>query len=127
MSAAIPWGLPWPVPYLAAVSLVLTACLASAFYRAGWLGGPHGIVRVSWLSDGRWIVDWRCGRAAECELCLDSRVIGRAVWLRLRTIDVPRRVYTLLIRRSTAADDPVRRLIVRLRLDVPRSETAARV
>lgn len=124
----MPWAvLPLPASCLAAISLVLTASLIITLYRAGWLSGAHRIARATWRTDGRWIVERRDGLAVECELCRDSRVAGRVVWLRLRAIDAPHRVYALLVSRSSAADDAVRRLIVRLRLDVPRSGAATRV
>lgn len=122
IAAALPAGvLPWPSWQL--VSLVFVAFLLAAFRAHGWLGGARRVVRVAWRADGQWHIEQADGRSAQCELCLSSRVAGRVVWLQLRTKSGPRRRISLILTRGRSTDDDLRRLIVRLRLDVPRSGT----
>lgn len=114
-----------PLPTRAVVSTVLGVIVALGLLKCGWVGASaNRIVSLAWLSDGCWLVRHRDGRTRECELCLNSRVLAGWVWLRLRPVDAPRRVYSLLLLTPRVAPDSLRRLIVRLRLDVPRSGAA---
>lgn len=111
-------------------SIVLGVLLASVFVLAGlracrWLGGPRRIVQLAWLADGRWRALQANGVTEECELCLNSRIGSRMLWLRLRPIAAPSRSFSLLLSRAHDPSDQLRRLVVRLRLDVPRSGAAA--
>lgn len=111
-------------------SILLGSVLASALVLAGlracrWLGGPRRIVQLAWRADGRWSVLQANGATKECELCLNSRIGTRALWLRLRPIDAPNRTFSLLFSRAHDPTDQLRRLIVRLRLDVPPSGATA--
>jgi hypothetical protein len=90
-----------------------------------WLGGARRIVQLAWLADGRWRVVQANGATVECELCLNSRIGPRAVWLQLRPVTRRSRPFSLLLSRVHDPSDQLRRLVVRLRLDVPRSGATA--
>lgn len=121
---------PWVVSTFAPVecfllSVVLTAVVATGLMQSGWLGRRlDQIVSLSWLADGRWMARRRDGRVLECELCLNSRVVAGCVWLQLRAIHAPRRARSLLLVQPHTRADALRRLIVRLRVDVPRGGAA---
>ena len=111
-------------------SILLLSSFLSAVVLVGlracrWFGGPRRIVQVAWLADGRWLAVQANGATSKCELCLNSRIGSRALWLRLRRIEAPAGTFSLLLSRSQDSNDQLRRLIVRLRLDVPRSGATA--
>lgn len=116
-------------PRLSSALLATAAASACLVYvglrRAGWISSPNRIVRVVWLADGRWQLTNRRGDTLECELRHDSRVAAGCVWLRLRSAQAPRRVFTLLLARSDGAAEELRRLTVRLRIDGPKLVSAA--
>lgn len=127
-AAVLPWGaLPFETYSSLLVSIILTAVVATGLKGCGWLGGPLRIVRLSWLADGRWIAVRANGSAVECELCLNSCIGPFALWLRLRSLGPRATVFPLLLSRAHAPNDQLRRLVVRLRFDVPRSGAAASV
>ncbi len=123
-------GLPFGALVFETHSILILAGLLSALVllglrTCGWFGGPRRIVQLAWLTDGRWIARRANGDCAECDLCLNSRVGRQALWLRLRPVDPPAQVFSVLLSRAHESNDQLRRLIVRLRLDVPRSGAAA--
>jgi hypothetical protein len=121
----LPFGaLPFETHSILLAAVLLSALVVVSLRACGWLGGPHCVVHVAWLADGRWIAVQASGATAECELCLNSRIGARALWLRLRPIGASARTFSLLLSRAHDPDDQVRRLIVRLRLDVPRGGAA---
>jgi hypothetical protein len=112
-----------PVVGRLAIAALLLAAVYEGVRRAGWLAGVSRVDRLSWLPDGRWLIA-AGGGDAECELCSSSRVSSRGVWLHLRNRAM-RRNYYMLLARGDVAEDDLRRLIVRLRLDAARPQADA--
>lgn len=118
------------------ILLMLAVCLpliAIGFWRAGWFGGAHSLVRITWGSDGRWRLACATGEELDGELLPQTRMSPVAIWLRwsvsLPAAPVPRlgrsqtrRTGTLLLFPGDLSRADYRRLLVRLRLD--RSECA---
>lgn len=127
VAALAPWVvLPLSLLESLVVSIALSALISVGLIEQGWLGASsRRVVRLTWLADGRWMAQRRDGRSLECELCLNSRVQAGCVWLRLRALDAPRGAFSLLLIQSRPSNEALRRLIVRLRLDVPRSGAAS--
>lgn len=124
-AAILPFGaLPFETHSNLLLSSFLSAAVLVGLRVCRWLGGPRRIVQVAWLADGGWLAVQANGAASKCELCHNSRVGARAVWLRLRPIEGHARAFSLLLSRAQDPGDQLRRLIVRLRLDVPRSGAA---
>jgi hypothetical protein len=68
--------------WMRAVLIVLSASvIAIGFRQAGWWG-PYRLLRIVWLSDGRWMLSRRDGPPVEVRLLPDSRRAPACVWLR---------------------------------------------
>jgi hypothetical protein len=100
------------VAVAAVLALVGAGVLAYGFWRAGWVGSAR-IVRIAWLSDGRWLIAASSGRSIEGQLRADSRVGTWWVWLRWDAD----RVRSMLLFRGDLTEPDLRRLIVRLRIE----------
>lgn len=121
MAAVVPLVfLPWMAG--AACGVLAAALIYSGFAGTHWVVPARQIARVSWLSDGRWLVEESTGTVRECELRRGSRVFAHAAWLCLDPSDAPRKPFHLLLT-SFGLRHPseLRRLILRLRLDGVRS------
>jgi hypothetical protein len=112
-----------PLAFLPGMAGVACGVLAAGLVYSGfasthWLAPAHQIARVSWLSDGRWVVEESTGTVRECELRRGSRVFAHAAWLCLNPSGSSRKPFHLLLT-SFGLRHPseLRRLIVRLRLD----------
>ena len=112
--------LPWMTGALCGV--LAAALIYSGFASTHWLVPAHQIARVSWLADGRWLVEESTGTIMECELRRGSRVFAHAAWLCLDPSDASRKPFHLLLT-SLGLRHPseLRQLILRLRLDGARS------
>lgn len=65
-----------------ALSVVAAVVLPIGFWRAGWIGRQHQIIRIVWQADGRWFLSDTHGRTVEAALRADTRISTRALWLR---------------------------------------------
>jgi hypothetical protein len=124
LAAAAPWlmdpGWEMLLPGMGASGLCWLG-----FQRAGWLDGKRRIGRVSWRTEGHWLLTDAQGREFEATLRPDTRVAAGLVWLRWNAVDARGRHALRILRgraRSmllTSGDIPqpqLRRLCVRLRL-----------
>lgn len=116
-----PWLFAGPPLVLAALSVLCVGVSWLGLFHCGWLEGARRVAQVAWLADGRWFITTSDGRSMECELDLTSRVGAMAIWLRLRTCELPVRRYSLLLTRADDCAEDVRRLGIRLRLEGTRS------
>jgi hypothetical protein len=108
--------LPW-VPGMVC-GVLAAALIYAAFASTDWLAPAQQIARVSWLADGRWMVEEYTGTVSECELRRGSRVFAHAVWLCLDPADASRKpLHLLLTSFRLRHPSELRRLILRLRLD----------
>ena len=116
--------LPWMAGL--ACGVLAAGLIYSGFANTQWLAPPRRIARLSWLADGRWLVEEAAGTVRECELRRDSRVFAHAAWLCLEPSDPSQKSYRVLLT-SLGLRHPseLRRLIVRLRVDGVRFETPA--
>lgn len=125
MAAVVP---PLFLPWIAgAICAPFAAGLVYlGFARTHWLSPAQQIARVSWLTDGRWLVEQSAGAIRECELGHGSRVFAHAAWLRLDPSAPSRKPFHLLVT-SFGLRHPseLRRLILRLRLDGVRRPSPA--
>lgn len=125
LGAAAPWLIDAASPAFAALCTVCCGgALAWTFRRQGWLGGRRRIVRVSWTSEGRWILTEAAGHGVECVLDPGTRVARALVWLRWRLEENPSVRRSLLLTAGDATSSDMRRLIVRLRSDAARAFAA---
>jgi len=101
---------------LAIVALV-AVLLTASFRRAGWLGGPHALIRTTWRSDGVWRLTRSGGEECDAQLLPSSRMSPVAIWLRWESDDPSIRGRALLVLARDVPAGDFRRLLVRLRLD----------
>ena len=114
------------------VCFMTGSVIAAAFHRAGWLGRRHCLTRITWRSDGCWIVTDARGHNFEAALRPDSRMSPHIIWLcwliqdshdvRRQWNPWRRLQSSLLLVRGDVPQGDFRRLLVRLRVD--RSECA---
>ena len=125
MAAVVPLVfLPWMAGV--ACSVLAAGLIYSGFASTHWLAPAHQIARVSWLADGRWVVEEFTGTVTECELRRGSRVFAHAAWLCLDPSDASRKpLHLLLTSFGLRHPSELRRLILRLRLDGARSASPA--
>jgi hypothetical protein len=129
LAAAIATNLLALSPLTAALSFMVAATVVVAgLWWHGWLGDVRRLTRVSWLSDGSWLLT-EAGQAIPATLSPDVRVGSRWLWLRWHIgagIPGPRRRSMLLVQGDVNGRD-LRRLSVRLRLEsVSRQPSHAR-
>jgi hypothetical protein len=106
--------------------VLAAALIYSGFAGTHWLAPAHQIARVSWLADGRWVVEESTGAVSECELGRGSRVFAHAAWLCLEPSGSSRKpLHLLLTSFGLRHPSELRRLILRLRLDGVRSPSPA--
>jgi hypothetical protein len=125
MAALVPIAfLPWMAGVVCGV--VAAGLIYWGFASTHWLARGRQIARVSWLPDGRWLVEESTGTVRECELGRGSRVFAHAAWLCLGPSDASRKPsYLLLTSFGLRHPSELRRLILRLRLDGIRSPSPA--
>jgi hypothetical protein len=121
LAALAPWVfLPWR-PALG-LSIAAAALIYLGFRLACWVGPRTPLIRVSWTSEGRWLVQDEEGEVTECELHHSSRVFSRSAWLAL--VPITGRAHRLgarhrlwITRYHLLHAAQLRALVVRLRLD----------
>lgn len=112
-------------PAALALSLMSGLCTLLAFHRAGWRGVRFSVVRITWRSDGCWVLTDASGVSVEVALSSESRMSPVAVWLRWRPLDRTMGSLTQRALLLTPMDVPVgdfRRLLIRLRMDQSASD-----
>jgi hypothetical protein len=102
-------------PVASGVALAAAGAVWAGLWSAGWLGGRHRIVRVTWLSGGGWRLTDQAGSNHVASLRADARVVGRWLWLSWRIED--RATRRLFLGPGDLAAADLRRLIVRLRVE----------
>ena len=115
-------GAPWlaDLDHTMAILALSTAGASlgwAGFRRAGWIGGPRRIDRVSWQADGQWLLVDAQGRKFEAVLRPDTRVAAGVIWLRWNAEGVR----SMLLTKGDIATGQLRRLGLRLRLEGPGS------
>jgi hypothetical protein len=108
----------------ASASLVVAAALSLGFWQAGWCGGRR-VMRMSWTTDGRWILTLRNGRSVELDLAFQTRVTPRLLWLVWCTPGIPFSRRAMLLSCLDIPPDDLRRLAARLRLDASTARKAS--
>lgn len=117
LAALTPWVF-LPMKPAFGLSIAAAALIHLGFRLAGWIGSRTPLVRISWTSDGLWLVQDKEGEVTECELHHSSRVFARSAWLALVPITRPRARHRLWITRYHLLHAAqLRALVVRLRLD----------
>ena len=116
LAALAPWVF-LPLRPAFGLSIAAAAVIYLGFRLAGWMGTRTPLIRVSWLSDGRWLVQDQKGEVTECELHHSSRVFSRSAWLALVPITRRARHRLWITRYHLLHAAQLRALIVRLRLD----------
>jgi hypothetical protein len=112
--------LPWMTGVVCGV--LSAGLIYSGFASTHWLAPAQQIARVSWLADGRWVVEESSGTIMECELRRGSRVFAHAAWLCLEPSKCSHKaLHVLLTSFGLHHPSELRRLILRLRLDGVRS------
>lgn len=117
LGALTPW-LFLPMKPALGLSAAAAALIYLGFRLAGWIGSRSPMTRISWTSDGQWLVQDNQGEVTECELHHSSRVYSHMAWLTLVPINNRRRRHRLwMTRYHLLHAAQLRALIVRLRLD----------